>query len=465
MQESLVWVDKNVQLCQYKIVINVRQLRRARREARVLPRGKRVAREDYWQWLQEAEKSRLIKTIVGFRRVGKSFLLKMWLRELEKKYGRENVLYLNFESDWLREVKTVQELRQVWEMYVKEIAKAGEKVVIWDEVQVVKEWEKLVRQLYEMGGVRIWLSGSNSSLLSGELASALAGRNLSLLVQPFSFREFLEYKGIRVDYEENEEAVERALRVYLRRGGLGEQLDLSQELAKNYRDNLLQKVIIDDIAQRFKVRNVRVLKDIFEFVAGNVSSVVSLRRIAGQLENQGIKVSIETVDNYLHYWQEAFALARVDKLDYKLGRVFRRVGKYYVVDNLFIRGGEENDEKRLENLVYWELRRRWGGEKVFYGKKEGRYEVDFIVMKNGEKEYIQVCWRLHEGNVKRELGNLDLAEKYGGGRGKLLTPTTRWGISQRRRNSLTPKPRAVPMIPSTRASMTIILPRVIRSIS
>ncbi len=412
-------VDKNVQLCQHNTVINVNQLRRARGEARRLPPGKVVKRDDYWYWLEEAGKSRLIKTITGFRRVGKSYLLKLWLRELEKKYGKENVLFLNFESDWLREIKTVRELRQVWELYLKEIAKTGKKAIIWDEIQVVYQWEKLIRQLYEMGEVDIWLSGSNSSLLSGELASSLAGRSLNLRVQPFSFKEFLDYKGIEKDYDENYEVVERELRNYLRRGGLVEQFELSEELAKNYRDNLLQKVIIDDIASRFEVKNVGMLKEIFEFVVGNVSSIVSLRRIVGQLENQGLRVAIETVDNYLRYWQEAFALARADKFDYKLRRVFRRLGKYYVVDNLFISGGEENREKRLENLVYWELRRRYKGQ-VFYGKEEGRYEVDFVVRNEGREEYVQVCWRLHEGNIKRELGNLDLARKYGGGGGRLL---------------------------------------------
>lgn len=382
-----------------------------------------VERKDYSSWLHQAASNHLIKAIVGFRRSGKSFLLKMLSQSLiHTGVPQTNIFYLNFENDLLKEIKTVRELRQAWDMYQREVADLTKPLYIfWDEIQLVQNWEKLVRALYEQGTYNIFISGSNSKLLSGELSSALSGRSLSLEIKPFSFREYLDFLTIDFkDYYSQKQKIDRAFTFYLHRGGICEQFKLSELLARNYHESLVQKIILDDIIKRYQVDNVNILKETFEFVRGNVTSQLSLRKIAGRLEEQGMKVSVTTIENYLRYWVSAYAIEKLTKFDYKLSRIFSRTAKYYVVDNSFISGREEADEKRLENLVYNELIRIYGREQVFFGQNENGYEVDFIVNKEGKFLCFQVCLLLTDENSKREFGNLELAKKHLGGDGTVL---------------------------------------------
>lgn len=382
-----------------------------------------VERKDYFSWLHQAASNQLIKAIVGFRRTGKSFLLKMLSQSLiQTGVPQTNIFYLNFENDLLKEIKTVRELRQVWQMYQREVADITKPIYIfWDEIQLVQNWEKLVRSLYEQGRYTIFISGSNSKLLSGELSSALSGRSLSLEIKPFSFREYLDFLTIHFkDYFSQKQHVDKAFTFYLHRGGMCEQFKLSELLARNYHEGLVQKIILDDIIKRYQVDNVNVLKETFEFVRGNVTSLLSLRKIVGRLEEQGMNVSVTTIENYLRYWGSAYAIEKLTKFDYKLSRVFSRTAKYYLVDNSFISGLEEADEKRLENLVYNELIRTYGRDHVFFGQNENGYEVDFVVNKEGKFLCFQVCLRLTDENSKREFGNLELAKKHLGGDGTVL---------------------------------------------
>ncbi|MDO8514905.1 MAG: ATP-binding protein [bacterium] len=384
-------------------MISVQKLKQAIDESQMLPDVSSISRPKYQNWLAESQKNTLIKAIVGFRRAGKSHLLKMLTQKLQKE--TPNIFYLNFENDLLRTIKTVADLRAVWEMYKRELAVPRKQVfIIWDEIQLVQSWEKLVRTLYEQGEYNIFLSGSNSKLLSGELSSSLSGRSLQLEVRPFSFKEYLEFCQKR--------QIDGSFMTYLSRGGLPEQFLLSENLARDYGQGLIQKIILDDIAKRYQIDKINVLRQAFEYVCGNITSTLSLRRIAGLLEEQGLPVAIETLDNYLSYWQTVYALDRVVKFDYKLKRVFDRTAKYYCVDNLLIPGREEAQEKRLENLVYNELVLHYGREKVFFGQEENGYEVDFVVKTNGEFLFFQICWQLNNKNAKREIGNLELINKY-----------------------------------------------------
>ena len=180
-------------------MISVQELQQAIAESQAFNKNdKPVARKDYSDWLNQAVSNRLIKAIVGFRRSGKSFLLKILAKSLtDKKVPQNNIFYLNFENDLLKDIKTVSELRQVWELYQREIADIDKPIFIfWDEIQLVQNWEKLVRTLYEQGKYNIFISGSNSKLLSGELSSSLSGRSLSLEITPFSFKEYLDFLQI-----------------------------------------------------------------------------------------------------------------------------------------------------------------------------------------------------------------------------------------------------------------------------
>lgn len=404
-------------------MISVQELKQAIAESQDLGTTVPVPRDDYFSWLSEAVQSRLIKTVVGFRRSGKSFLLKMLSKFLmEKGVAQENVFYLNFENDLLQNVKTVSDLRHIWEVYLREIADINKPIyVFWDEIQMIKNWERLVRTLYEQGKYNIFISGSNSQLLSGELSSSLSGRSLNLEVKPFSFVEYLQYLKLNHNnYYSQKAAIDSAFTFYLRRGGLCEQFSLEDSMAVNYSESLVQKIILDDIIKRYNIDNVNLLKETFLFVRGNITSTLSLRRIVGRLEEQGISVAATTIENYIRYWTSAYALERLTKFDYKLSRVFSRSAKYYLVDNTFVPGRQENNEKRLENLVYNELVKRYGRENIYFGQEENGYEVDFLINTDGHYLAFQVCLSLNEKNSRRELGNLELVKKHLSANGTVL---------------------------------------------
>jgi len=193
---------------------------------------------------------------------------------------------------------------------------------------------------------------------------------------------------------------------YLRRGGIAEQFDLNDDLARNYQEGLIQKIILDDIIKRYQIDKINILKESFNFICGNITSTLSLRKIVSRLENQGLTISTTTLDNYIYYWQTAYAINKVTRFDNKLSKVFDRTAKYYTIDNLLISGREESDEKRLENLIYIELVRRYGRENINFQRDSNGYEIDFVVKKDNKLEYFQVCLYLNDKNVKREARNI-----------------------------------------------------------
>ena len=404
-------------------MISLQRIQQAIFESREFGDITPIERNEYLLWLNKSIDNKLIKAVVGFRRSGKSFLLKLLSKSLlDKGIPTSNIFYLNFENDLLSSIKTVQNLRNIWEIYLREITTLNKPIyIIWDEIQLVLGWEKLVRSLYEQGKYNIFISGSNSSLLSGELSSSLSGRSLQLEVKPFSFGEYLDYRQIKKDlYYSEKHKIDQAFYVYLQRGGIAEQFDLNESFLSNYHSGLVQKIILDDIVKRYAIDNVNVLHEVFEFISGNITSTISLRKIVNRLNEQGLKVSTTTIDNYIKYWQSSFAIERLNKFDYRLSRVFNRTSKYYCVDNILIKGREESNEKRLENLVYIELVRRYGRENVFFGQDPNGYEVDFVIKQHDKFMFYQVCLQLNSNNAKREFGNLELINKYLKGQGTVL---------------------------------------------
>lgn len=404
-------------------MITLQKLQQAMLESREFGSITPVDRREYLSWLEKSIDNKLIKAVVGFRRSGKSFLLKILTRSLlDKGVPISNIFYLNFENDLLNNTKTVHNLRNVWEVYLREIADLDHPIyIIWDEIQLILGWEKLIRSLYEQGKYNIFISGSNSELLSGELSSSLSGRSLKLEIKPFSFPEYLDYCKINRDsYYSQKQKIDQAFSSYLQRGGIAEQFSLDEGFLLNYQSGLVQKIILDDIIKRYSIDNVNVLQEVFEFISGNITSTISLRKIVKRLNEQGIKVSATTIDNYINYWQTSYAIEKLNKFDYRLSRVFNRTSKYYVIDNLLIKGREESNEKRLENLVYIELTRRYGRENVYFGQDPNGYEIDFVVKKEDKFMFFQVCLTLNDKNAKREFGNLELINKYIKGQGIVL---------------------------------------------
>lgn len=366
--------------------------------------------------------SRPIKIVTGFRRTGKSFLAQRIAQRLVSRgdYKIENILYLNFEDYRLTEINTAAKLAGVYDMFLSDVAKKGKRIILLDEVQNVVGWDKFVRTIYEKAeDVRFLLTGSNSELLSAELGTNLAGRFIEFFIYPFSFPEFLVYKGISLkdegDYIKAKPEVEKLFSEHVNFGGLPEIFEIATEDAKlSYLKGIVTKVVLDDIVKRFGVDNVDVLEKLLNHILANVGGIASYTNLKNKIRSLGLQVKIETIIRYLSYFVKALAILEVDKFDWKQRKIFSSSRKYYAMDcglpSLY-RPIRENFPMRLENLALLHLKA--GNRRVFYGADERGKEIDFIVDKgNGRFDKYQVCLDLGEHNRKRELGVFDLADKY-----------------------------------------------------
>ena len=338
--------------------------------------------------------SNLIKVIMGVRRCGKSVLAHQLLKG--KNYG-----YVNFDDERLVGVKA-ENLNDFLEV-LKEI-KADFKYLLLDEIQNVDKWELFVNRL-KRRGYNIFISGSNSKLLSRELATHLTGRHLSIELYPFSFREFLLYEDFVIDRDsfyitEKKAQIKRLLEKYLEIGGMPEVFKI--EAKKSYLRELFDKIIMRDIVARYNIKYVNDLKEIALYSISNFSSKITYHKIKNIFE---IK-SIHTVKNYIDYLQEAYLIFLLTPFSFKLKEQIKQARKVYCIDTGFINALVPKitfDKGRLmENLVFLELKRQ-SKEIYFYSKPT--YEVDFLVREGlGIKQLIQVCFSISdEATRKREI--------------------------------------------------------------
>lgn len=401
-------------------MLTIDQIKTVITDSKEISVEKEVERMRYLEWLKRGAGSRLIKVISGFRRSGKTFLLKQLSKNIEKSGGVPfwNICFLNFEHDLLSKIKDVEDLRNLFDLYIKNIAVPNKPVyLVFDEIQNIKDWEKLVRTLYEKGGYNIFISGSNSQLLSGELSSSLSGRFIELKIYPFDFKEYLQFNNIQVNRDDNyyrqKDLIDNLYQKYLLYGGLPEQFNLEEEFKNNYLEALIQKIILDDIVKRFQIRKAFLLSELFQFVIGNMTSHLSLRKICNAFKSQGIDISVPTLNRYLAYFQSAYVFFKLSRFSYKLYTLFEKNNKYYAVDNLLLNFDFISREKKLENVIAGFLIKKYGLQNVFFGMEDKGYEVDFIVkQKVGRFLIIQVCLYLTDENKKREIGNLQVANKY-----------------------------------------------------
>ncbi len=382
--------------------------------------------------LLEAAQSKPIKVITGFRRAGKSFVVQRVANTLMKNqiYPLDNILYLNFEDYRLAEVNTIVALDNIVQMFLRDMAVVGKKLLIFDEIQKVHDWDKLVRTLYEKDqDIEIFLTGSNSELLSSEIGSNLAGRFIEFEILPFGFDEVLSYKNILIPssiaYHKQAIEIMSAFNEYLKFGGLPEVLTIRNEETKySYIQGIISKVILDDIVERFDVRQVDVLEQILRYLMLSIGTIISPLRLSHHLNNAGVNIKSDTVSTYIDYIVKAFAVFEVEKFDWKLQRVFSKNKKYYAVDpgliNLFGNTGT-NYARQLENVVYLKLRRLY--PHIYYGALANGTEIDFITKtRNGQFMKYQISKTLHAENTKRELTSLAQSDQYlGKGNNILLT--------------------------------------------
>ncbi|MEW6218702.1 MAG: ATP-binding protein [Thermodesulfobacteriota bacterium] len=383
--------------------------------------------------LLRAMGSRPIKIVTGFRRSGKSFLVQQVARRLldAGQIEPSNLLYLNLEDFRLMEVTSPERLNELYELFLSSSAKPGRRLLIFDEIQNVSAWDRFIRTIYERDGetVEIVLTGSNSELLSSELGSNLAGRFIEFSLLPFSFREFLAYRGLPIreeaDYFRARQEVSRLFFEYLAHGGLPEVFDIPAPEAKiSYLTGVVSKVILDDVVRRFRVDNVSLLEKLFHYLMAGAGCVTTYASLARRAQALGFRTKPETIIAYCGYLLKTFALCEVNRFSWKQSRVFADTRKYFSIDPGLItlyRPPEEGLALRLEHAVLLELRRR--GAKVCFGTNDSGRELDFLAATGGRSfDRYQVAVRLTADDERRELGAFVLADPYlQAGKNLLLT--------------------------------------------
>lgn len=358
-----------------------------------------IKREKYLKKIRPFYSQDLIKVITGIRRCGKSVLLNQIIEELkENNIDKNHIIYMNFENYDYIEYTNPKEFNNLMNSKIKDNEKY---YLFFDEIQNVTDWEKVINSLKATKNVSIFITGSNSRLLSGELATHLAGRYISFGMQPFSFKEVCELKDV------DEQDQEKAFEDYLIWGGLPQRFTVGQEeQIIAYLENIYDSIVLNDIIERNKIQNVNILKDLIQYLISTPAQTFSGTSIVKYFENIKRPLAPETLYNYFNNITDSFIINRVQRYDVQGKKILSRADKYYVAD-LGITHAKNMNKKidlgaSLENIVYNELINR--GYMVYSGRN-GEKEIDFIATKTNEKLYFQVSYILaDESVVNREFG-------------------------------------------------------------
>ena len=362
-----------------------------------------IKREAYMRRIRPFIGNELIKVISGVRRCGKSVMLELIQEELiETGASVSQFILFNFEDMNNARFCTAEALH---DEISRRVALIGGKVYLFfDEIQEVSNWEKCVNSFRVNFDCDIYITGSNAKLLSGELATLLAGRYVEFIVYPFSFAEFTELYSRTFPNTASHELFSR----YLTLGGMPYLGSLRYEEApsRQYLRDVYNSVVLKDIVKRNKVRDVDLLERIIAYVFLNTGTTFSASAISKYFKSENRKVAPETILSYLKYCEEAFLFYRVPRRDLRGKKLLKVNEKYYVADHGIrssVFGGNMRDVNLiLENIICLELLRR--GYKITVGK-EGAKEIDFICDKRREKLYIQVSYLLaSEDTINREFG-------------------------------------------------------------
>ena len=341
----------------------------------------------------------IIKILVGQRRVGKSFVLYDLILQIKKQDKKANIIYIdkeNIEFDDIADYKGLND-------YVVSKSVAGKKNYIFiDEIQMIKDFHIAVNSFLLNPDNDIYITGSNSDLLSSDLANVLGGRYIEVLIHSLSYSEFLLFNEL----ENNTENLER----YMRYGGLPYLLHLPYDhtIITEYLKNIYLSIVLKDIIQKNNIRNTIFLEQLIKFLASNTGQLFSARNISDYLKSQHIKIGVQQVIEYAKAITKAFVIYDVQRYDIVGKKLFEVGEKYYFEDtgirNSLVGYGVKDKAQVLENVVYNHLLTYNYDVKVGY---IGAKEIDFIATKNNEKRYIQVALELsRQDTIEREFGNL-----------------------------------------------------------
>ncbi|MBU4338608.1 ATP-binding protein [Patescibacteria group bacterium] len=371
-----------------------------------------LERKEYLEKMERYYKMDLVISLVGIRRSGKSTLMLQFAKKLieEKGISKNNILYVNFEDSRFLGEYSLDLLNNIYEIYLENLTPEIKPIIFLDEAQNIEGWEKFVRSLNERKEAKIFVSGSNSHLLSSEFSTVLTGRQLPLIIYPLSFEEFLLFNKIEItgklDLINKQARVKKAFEEYLEFGGMPKQVFLKNSddkflLLRNYFEDILSR----DLIYRFKIRQTEKLKTLAKFYFSNESSLISFNGIA-----KFLKMPLSTIERFSEYLTYPYLIYFVSKFSFSLKEQAVNPRKVYISD-LGLRNAvsfdfSENKGKLLENLVFLHLLKT--GKEIYYYKTKNNLEVDFLLKEKQKiKSLIQVCLTLKDFKTKdREIDSL-----------------------------------------------------------
>lgn len=351
-----------------------------------------------------------IKVITGVRRCGKTVLLKQIIDELENRgIASENIIYMSFESSKYKNIRNDNDLDEF--IFSKTNNLNGKIYLLFDEIQKVKNWEVSLNSYRVDLECDIYITGSNSQLLSGELATLISGRYISINMLPFSFKELIQY------YDEMHENIDeiKLFEQYLSYGGFPGLLNYENEEKEKYLYDLYSTIVLNDILYKNKVKDLDLLERLMEFMISNIGQLFSANSISKYIKNENRKTTPHTIINYMGYARNAFIFYQIKRENIKQKRKLLISDKYYLVDSgfYFIFNGsiQRNWGQLLENIVFLELIRQ--GYSITIGKIQD-LEVDFVCRKANQIKYIQVSQSILDENTrKREFKSLEkISDSY-----------------------------------------------------
>lgn len=366
-----------------------------------------IQRQDYIEKIKLFINNHIIKVLIGTRRSGKSTILKQIIDSLlNDGIPQENIVWINFELSDYFEITDIKKLEDYISCQIENVE--GRIYLFFDEIQVIPQWEKLINSYFAKEIFDIYITGSNSKLLSGEFATYLSGRYVELNIYPFSFQEYIEYHEISDDYKSH-------FYNYLEDGGMPSTYNYKGDDKNLVIMDLYNSIVLKDIIQRNNVKNVDLLDRIIRFVMYNIGQVFSANKIYKRLKQDMVNLSVNTIYNYLKFFENACLIYQVKREDLQGKKILQYDEKYYLSDLGFrqaIIGNNQRDITRvIENIVYIELLRR--GYEITIGKVDN-LEVDFVCKKQNKPIYIQVSYLLaSEETIEREFKPLkNISDNY-----------------------------------------------------
>lgn len=361
-----------------------------------------IKRKEYLQQLINWRDKKVIKVITGVRRCGKSTLMDLYKScLLEQGVANEQIISINFEDyDYI----DLLEPRNFY-AYVKERILSDGRMTyfFFDEIQNVKDFERVVDSLYIKPNVDIYITGSNAHMLSSELATLLSGRYVEIKMLPLSFKEYVEVSG-------DEHELPRKYRNYIETSSFPYVLDMKQDarVIREYLNGIYNTIVVKDITQRNRFPDTMMLESVLRFAYDNIGNILSTKKIADTMTSDGRKIDTKTVEKYLNALMESYMLYQCKRYNVKGKQYLKTLDKYYAVDmgmRKVLLGSKAMDAGHiLENIVYLELLRR--GYDVYIGKVDD-LEVDFVAMDDKGMTYYQVSATVRdEKTLKRELASL-----------------------------------------------------------